>query len=170
VTVPRFVLGAGGRKRRETRWHTCGFAGVQGQNRHFRCHFVLPLPGPCARGGRRGAVVHMLHRGLPAPDELPLPVSGGRVKVWGFAPWNPRPRCISHNFLLSHSHLLGFLSPAAGASVEEDGRRSYLLPVDSQHPPAGCPRWRICSKTSCARLRIVRERRPAASLAATSKP
>jgi hypothetical protein len=30
-----------------------------------------------------------LHRGLPAPDELPLPVSRGRVKEWGLALWKP---------------------------------------------------------------------------------
>jgi hypothetical protein len=44
VTVPRFLFGASGRYRRETRWHTCGSATGQGQNRHFMAHFVLLSP------------------------------------------------------------------------------------------------------------------------------
>jgi hypothetical protein len=107
----------------------------------------------------------MLHRGLPAPDELPLPVSGGRVKVWGFAPWNPRSRCISHNFLLSRSHPLGFLSPAARASMEEDSCWSYLLPVDSQvtTPARKVPKVEDLFKDVVCEVED-RERTPASSL------
>jgi hypothetical protein len=44
VIIPRFIPHAGGRERRETRWHTCDSARGQGQSRHFKSHFILPSP------------------------------------------------------------------------------------------------------------------------------
>jgi hypothetical protein len=46
----------------------------------------FPFPARARVAAGEAPPYAMLHRSLPAPDELPLPVSRGRVKEWGLAP------------------------------------------------------------------------------------